>query len=89
MEVLNLEAVAERGGGMRTLALFDLQLTPDVRMHGLRLMEAPDGNQFTYAAKCGQRRAATFARPLAEKITAAASLIYKAVTANGTYSEKV
>lgn len=88
MQILNITPVADRGGGMRTLAHFDLQITDDVRLYGLRLMEAPDGNQFTYAAKCGQRRAATFARPLAEKITAAASLMYRAVTANGTYSEK-
>jgi hypothetical protein len=88
MDVLNIEPVADRGGGgMRILAHFDLQLSDDVRMYGLRLLEAPDGNRITYAPQSGSRRSATFARQLAERITAAASISLEAVTANGPTSE--
>jgi hypothetical protein len=88
MEILNIEPVASSGGGgMRVLAFFDLQLSDDVRMYGLRLLEAPDGNRVTYAPQSGSRRSATFARPLAERITAAASILLEAVTANGTDSK--
>lgn len=83
MKILNLEPVTGHGGGMRAIALFDLQLTDDVRLYGLRLMEAPDGNRFTYAAQAGARRSATFARQFAERVTAAASHALEAVTANG------
>jgi hypothetical protein len=88
MEVLNIEPVANSGdGGMRVIAFFDLQLSDDVRMYGLRLLEAPDGNRITYAPQSGSRRSATFARPLAERITAAASISLEAVTAHGTDSK--
>ena len=89
MEVLNLEPVASSGGGgMRVLAFFDLQLSDEVRMHELKLLEAPDGRRIVYAAQSGSRRTATFARSLAERITAAASKSYmEAVTADGTTSK--
>ncbi len=84
MRILNLEPVTGHGGGMRVVAHFDLQLSDDVRLYGLRLMESPEGNRFTYAAQAGSRRTATFARPFAERVTAAASHALEAVTANGT-----
>lgn len=89
MEILHIEPVTDRGGGgMRLLAHFDLQLSDEVRMHELKLLEAPDGRRVVYAAQSGSRRTATFARPLAERITAAASKYYKeAVTAHGTTSQ--
>lgn len=84
MQILDIKPVANSGGGkVRLVATFDLQLSEDVRLYGVRLMEAPDGNRVVYAAQAGNRRAATFARPLAEKITAAASQSYQeAITAN-------
>jgi len=83
MRVMNMQPVAGSGGGIRLIAQFDVQLTDDIRLHALRLMEAPDGNRFVYAAQCGSRRAATFARSLAEQITEAASKSYvEANTAN-------
>jgi hypothetical protein len=87
MQILDIKPVANSGGGMRTIAHFDLQLSDDVRLYGVRLMEAPDGKRVVYAAQAGSRRAATFARPLAEKITAAASQSYvEAITANAKNS---
>ena len=83
MKISNLEPAADRGSGMRTLAYFDLELSEEVRLYGLRLLEAPDGNRVTYAAQSGSRRSATFARSLAEKITKLASYELEAVTAHG------
>lgn len=82
MRILNLSPVANDGGGMRTLAFFDLELTPDVRLYGLRLLEAPGGNRVVYAAQAGSRRTATFSRSLAEAITKLISTELEAVTAD-------
>lgn len=83
MQIIDFEPVAQRGGNVRAVATFNLQLTPDVRLYGCRLMEAADGNRFIYAAQVGPRRAATFAKPLAEQITVMASDLYrKALTAH-------
>ena len=74
MVVLNVEPVANQGGGgMRVLAFFDLTLNPDVKMYGLRLMEAPDGRRIVYSPNAnGGRRTATFSPAMASAITAAA-----------------
>lgn len=72
--------VADRGGGMKLLAYFDLQLTPEVRLHGLKLLQSPEGKTITSAAQSGQRHTARFARSLAEKITAAAMQSYLEAT---------
>lgn len=90
MQIQNLEPVADRGGGVKLLALFDLQLTPEVRMHGMKLLQSPDGKCITYAAQSGPRRTATFARSLAERITAAALKSYlEATTAHDEPSQAV
>ncbi|WP_442217178.1 hypothetical protein [Rhizobium sp. 2YAF20] len=85
MRIPEMQPVADRGSGhVRAIANFDLQLTDEVRLYGLRLMQAADGNRFVYAPQAGSRRSATFARPLAEQITAMASELYEgAVTADG------
>ncbi|MGM4980866.1 hypothetical protein [Rhizobium sp. 11_C7_N12_5] len=58
---------------MKLVAEFDLQITDDVRICGMRLLNAPDGRFLTYAPTAlGGRRSVTFARPLADAITAAA-----------------
>ena len=84
MRITGLKPAASTGGGMVVVATFDLELSDEVRLYGLRLIEAPDGNRMTYAAQAGSRRSATFARSLAEQITALASESLEAVTANGT-----
>lgn len=65
------------GGSVKVVATFDLQLTDDVALYGMRLCRAPDGRHVTYAPTAlGGRRSATFARSLAETITAAALQTY-------------
>lgn len=58
---------------MKLVAIFDLELSPDVRLLGLRLLEAADGRRVIYAANAnGGRRTATFSPTMAQAITAAA-----------------
>jgi hypothetical protein len=72
MQILSIEPVADRGGTTTTLALFDLELTDEVRIYGLRLVENR-GRRLTYSPNAnGGRRAATFAPALAARITALA-----------------
>lgn len=89
MRILNVEPVTHPGGGMRTLALFDLELSSDTRLYGLRLMEAPDGRRIVYAPNAnGGRRLATFSPELAAEISKAANAKFERHdTANGTHSK--
>jgi len=87
---LDLQPVASRGGGtMRLVASFDLELSSEVRIYGLRLMQAPGGRHVTYAPNGnGGRRLATFSPALATAITEAAiNELEGHVTADGTTSK--
>ena len=90
MIIQNLTPAAHPGGGTMTLvATFDLQITGDIRICGMRLLRAPDGRMLTYAPTAlGGRRSVTFAPSTAAEITEAAANIYSEhVTANDTTSE--
>lgn len=82
MRISNLQPVANPGGGVRAIAVFDLELSAHARLYGLRLMEAADGKRWVYAAQAGSRRSATFSRELSEAITAAAIIELEAATAH-------
>lgn len=85
MKILSIKPAANPGGGtVKLVASFDLQLTDDVAFYGMRLCRTPDGRHVTYAPTAlGGRRSATFARPLAETITASALKSYSELdTAN-------
>lgn len=82
MRILELKLIDEPGSGHRAIAAFDLQLTDEVRMYGLRLLRMRDGRLLTFAPQSGYRRVATFAAPLAARITQLATDELKAVTAN-------
>jgi hypothetical protein len=85
MRILALQPVAIIGGGsLRTLAEFDIELNGEIRIYGARLLEGADGRRIVYGPSSGQRRVVTFAVPLAEQITTAASKSYgEALIANG------
>jgi hypothetical protein len=53
----------------RCLGTIDLELTPDVRLYGLRLLQMPDGAKILYAPHAGHRRSATFSPALAKTLT--------------------
>jgi hypothetical protein len=87
---LRITAIApssfDGGGAVREIARFDLQLSDEVKLYGLRLMQTPEGRHLTYAPSSGGRRFATFAPALVDNITAAAiSALNNTghVTANG------
>jgi hypothetical protein len=63
---------SDGGGGVREIARFDLQLSDDVKLYGMRLMQTPAGRHLTYAPSSGGRRFATFAPALVEDITVSA-----------------
>ncbi|MCZ4287864.1 hypothetical protein [Hoeflea alexandrii] len=71
MRVLYCHPVEGRGD-RKAVAFLDVELTPDVRLYGLRLVRQPDGRHMVYAPQAGQRRVATFSKPLAQSITDAA-----------------
>ena len=89
MKVHDLIPAAKSGGGaLRLLATFDLELSGQIRLYGLRLLEAPGGKRIVYAAQSGSRRTATFDPLLAERITILASTTYdEATTAHGSDSQ--
>lgn len=90
MRILSICPVANSGGGtMRLVAYFDLELSSDVKIYGLKLMETPDGRRVSYAPNGnGGRRLATFSPALAATITKAATVKLRGQdTADGTTSE--
>ncbi|WP_457660957.1 hypothetical protein [Sinorhizobium medicae] len=68
MEVLDIRP--HHGGGS-TIALFDVQLTPEVRMFGLRLVKVARGYR-VYSPSAHGCNVATFAPEFAEKLSRAA-----------------
>lgn len=85
MQILTMKLIDEPTHGHRAIAAFDLQLTDDCRLYGLRLLRMRDGNILTFAPQSGSRRVATFAAPLAERITKLATDEYGALTANDNH----
>ena len=60
------------GGIGRTVARFDIELTPDVRLFGLRLTTRAAGGYSIYAPNAHGQRVATFSLKLVEQMTSAA-----------------
>ncbi|TPL97318.1 hypothetical protein [Mesorhizobium sp. B2-3-10] len=71
MKILDIRP-APPGVG-RTIAHFDLQLTDECRLYGVRLISGDGGKYLSYAPNSHGTRVATFTRDLAEQITRAAS----------------
>lgn len=77
MRVLYCHPVHDDRGGHTCLCTIDIELNPDVRMYGLRLLRMRDGKHILYAPQSGQRRVATFSPALAERLTALALEAWK------------
>ncbi|WP_105419212.1 hypothetical protein [Neorhizobium sp. T25_27] len=56
-------------GDRACVAFVDVELNEHVRLYGLRLVRQPDGEHLLYAPQAGHRRAATFSKPLAARLT--------------------
>lgn len=63
---------APPGTDGRAIAHFDVEMSPDLRLCGLRLVES-NGRFLTYAANNHGRPTATFSRDLANELSRAAS----------------
>ncbi len=74
------------GKAVRAIATFDIELSDDVRMFGLKLMETPGGRFLIYAPSAnGGRRLATFSPALSDKIAdLAASELERANNSHGS-----
>ncbi|MBB4348015.1 hypothetical protein [Aliirhizobium cellulosilyticum] len=81
MQITDFKTIDEPSGGHRAIAVFDLELTDECRLYGLRLLRMRDGRLLTFAPQSGYRRVASFATPLAERITRLALDQYEALTA--------
>lgn len=75
MQILDLRP-APPGAG-RTVAHFDVQLTADCRLYGLRLIQSDDCRYLTYAPNSHGQRVATFTPALADTISRAASAAFR------------
>ncbi|MBX5293035.1 hypothetical protein HJB96_08780 [Rhizobium sp. NLR15a] len=65
------------GGAVKHVANFDLQITDDIRICGMRLLMARDGRLLTYAPTAlGGRRSVTFSPETTAAITHAARNSY-------------
>lgn len=51
-----------------TIARFDIELTPELRMYDLRLVQTESGRRLTYSQNAAGRRTATFVGTLADEI---------------------
>ena len=89
MKIENIQLAANPGGGaMALVATFDLQITGDVRVCGMRLLRAPDGRMLTYAPTAlGGRRSVTFSPTTTAAITEAATASYSEIVTHGSNSQ--
>lgn len=77
MEVLSISPTPHDGRpGVREIAKFDLQVTPDVRLHGCKLRQTPDGKRFSYGPAARGNRAASFTHDFAVRVTQEAAHAY-------------
>lgn len=57
--------------GFKTHCFFDVQVTPDLRLYGLELVEAPNGKMLVYAPSArGGRKFATMTIGLGDALVA-------------------
>ncbi|MGU3495744.1 hypothetical protein ACLBXM_17020 [Xanthobacteraceae bacterium A53D] len=66
------------GRGTPTLAHFDVELTPHLRLHNLALKRTANGQLRSFAPACRGRHAASFHPELGEQITSAAAAAWEA-----------
>jgi len=74
IDSLRLEHGEPSPKGYRCMCTFTLQLTPEVKLYGLQLVQSPEGSMQVYAPPMRSGyRAWSFAPELREKITKLAS----------------
>lgn len=78
MRILFCRRPDSRRDDDRCIATVDVELNDHRRLYGLRLLRMPDGAHFIYAPQSGQRRVATFSKPMAARLTELALDAYEA-----------
>ncbi|REF89609.1 hypothetical protein DES32_0836 [Methylovirgula ligni] len=73
MKLLSIERARGGSAGVRDIAKFSVQITDDLRLVGVRLVETDSGRRLVYAPSAGGSRCATFSTELAKALTALAS----------------
>lgn len=73
---------APPGASSNTLAYFDAEVSPELRLYNLVLRQYPDGNRRTAAPNAHGRHTATFAPTLGERLTNAATIALRSLQAN-------
>jgi hypothetical protein len=85
VRILDIRPPAFQGEGrFRELARFDAQITDEIRLFRMRLLETPEGRRLVYSPSNGGQRFASFAPALADKLTAAASAAYEKMERENT-----
>ena len=75
MRILSIRRAIDDGGRrFRLRAFYDVQLTDEIRLFGLQLMQAPDGRLLTFAPAKHGMKVVTFAPNLAEQLTNLAAI---------------
>ncbi|WP_439604295.1 hypothetical protein [Shinella sp.] len=70
MRILRMERASPvHDATYSTIATFDIELSPHVRVSGMRLVEAADGTRLSYGPNAGSKRSVTFSREAAAQIT--------------------
>ncbi|WP_026619123.1 hypothetical protein M728_000785 [Ensifer sp. WSM1721] len=68
MEILSIRPVA----GPKDVALYDVEITPHLRLFNVLLRKSPDGRLRSFAPKAFGKHSASFHPELAEQMTQAA-----------------
>lgn len=75
MRILRIErAPPVHDAAYKTIATFDIELSPHVRVSGMRLVESVDGTRLSYGPNAGSKRCVTFSKEAAAQITEIAVL---------------
>ena len=74
MKIISCEPAWRAGNGRyKEIARFHVEISPDIRMFSLRLLEEPGGQRLVHAPEYSRGRCATFSPELARALTALAS----------------
>lgn len=80
MHILSIRP--EPPGAGSVVARFDLELSDQLRMFGLRLIKKPDGHRAIYAPNSGGVRVVTFGAALVQEIANAAEAAIEGLSPN-------
>lgn len=85
MQILSIRP-APAGAGGRTVARFDVEVSPDVRLHNLKLVDGQNGRR-VYAASAFGANTATFTTELARELVRLATQALGEISYNGSPSK--